>query len=238
MSSLFNTIKKGAQRLQKYLVLICFENINIALQKASCDGNLEEVKYLCENGAAIRIYNDSAMRWASLFGHIQVVKYLCENGADIKSDNNYSLRWASYNGDLELLKYICESGADIQSNYNYAIRHASANGHIQVVKYLCEAGADIRCLDHYAVRRASANGHYEVVKYLWEVGADISKITEAHRKYIAFCQKMEAKIRERAQKKIYFWWIPICYDVNRETGKRMMLKNLEKAKELGLEFNN
>ena len=48
---------------------------------------------------------------------------------------------------------------------------------------------------------------------------------------------MKTKIRERAQKKIYFWWIPICYDVNRETGKRMMMKNLEKAKELGMEFN-
>jgi len=49
---------------------------------------------------------------------------------------------------------------------------------------------------------------------------------------------MEAKIRERAQKKIYYWWIPICYDINRESGKRMMLRNLEKAKELGLKFSN
>ena len=49
---------------------------------------------------------------------------------------------------------------------------------------------------------------------------------------------MEAKLRERAQKKIYYWWIPICYDTLRECGKRMMLRNLEKAKELGLELSN
>ena len=48
---------------------------------------------------------------------------------------------------------------------------------------------------------------------------------------------MEAKKKERAQRRIYFWWIPICYDINRECGKRMMLKNLEKAKELGMEFS-
>jgi len=77
-----------------------------------------------------------------------------------------------------------------------------------------------------------------VVKYLYEAGADISEISEKHKKYILFCEKMKTKIQERAQKKIYFWWIPICYDLNRECGKRMMLKNLEKAKELGYEFSN
>jgi hypothetical protein len=55
-------------------------------------------------------------------------------------------------------------------------------------------------------------------------------------RYISFCEKMKNKIRERAQKRIYFWWIPICYDVNREIGKRMMKKNVEKAIELGLEL--
>jgi hypothetical protein len=49
---------------------------------------------------------------------------------------------------------------------------------------------------------------------------------------------MKTKIRERAQKKIYFWWIPICYDITRECGQRMMQKNLEKTKELGYEFRN
>jgi len=32
----------------------------------------------------------------------------------------------------------------------------------------------------------------------------------------------------RAQKKIYFWWIPICYDMNRECGKRMAQKTMDK----------
>ena len=47
--------------------------------------------------------------------------------------------------------------------------------------------------------------------------------------YFSFCQKMKEKKRIRAQKKIYFWWIQICYDLNHSSGcgKRMALKNLE-----------
>ena len=65
----------------------------------------------------------------------------------------------------------------------------------------------------------------EKVKNLVSLGANISKITPKHQKYILFCQKMEEKIRLRAQKKIYYWWIEICYDPEREVGKRMQEKS-------------
>jgi len=47
--------------------------------------------------------------------------------------------------------------------------------------------------------------------------------------YTTFCKKMVEKKRSRAQKKIYFWWIQICYDLDHPSGcgKRMALKNLE-----------
>jgi len=45
--------------------------------------------------------------------------------------------------------------------------------------------------------------------------------------YISFCQKMEEKNKIKAQKKIYFWWIPRCYDLSRPCGQRMAQKNLE-----------
>ena len=44
--------------------------------------------------------------------------------------------------------------------------------------------------------------------------------------YFAFCQKIKEKKRIRAQKKIYCWWIPICYDLSRPCGQRMAQKNL------------
>jgi len=33
---------------------------------------------------------------------------------------------------------------------------------------------------------------------------------------------MEEKIRLRAQKQIYFWWIQICYNPEIKIGKRML----------------
>ena len=47
--------------------------------------------------------------------------------------------------------------------------------------------------------------------------------------YISFCQKMKEKKRIRAQKKIYFWWIQICYDMEHHSGCgiRMARRNLD-----------
>ena len=36
------------------------------------------------------------------------------------------------------------------------------------------------------------------------------------------------RTKVRAQKKIYFWVIPLIYDINRESGKRLRQKNYEK----------
>jgi hypothetical protein len=54
------------------------------------------------------------------------------------------------------------------------------------------------------------NGRLEMtISRLLNIFADMEKISEKHKKYILFCEKMKNKIRERAQKRIYFWWIPI-----------------------------
>ena len=151
---------------------------------------------------------------------------------DLETDDNWPIKTACIYGYFSIVKYLSEHGADLNSG----IRFASKYGYLSIVKYLCEAGADIRSENDGAVQLASHMGHYEVVKYLCENGADVSKISEKQAKYISFCQTMETKIRDRAQKKIYFWWIPICYDLTRDCGKRMMQKNLEKTIELGLEF--
>ena len=159
-------------------------------------------------------------------------------GANSLGSGNIPILTASRLGYLEILKYLVSIGADVLSGNDFAFILAASNGHLEVVKYLVSLGADIHINDNYAIISSSSNGHLEVVKYLASLKADISKISKNARKYILFCQKMEVKNRERAQKKIYFWWIPICYDVNRECGKRMMLKNLDKARELGYEFSN
>jgi ankyrin repeat protein len=236
-----------------------------ALHWACGNGHFEMVKYLIEEvGANIESNRHFTVEQAAQYGHLEILKYLCEKkNANFKCNNNYPLRVAAWNGHLEVVKYLHEKGADIRSRNNYALRYSIENGHLPVVKYLIQAGVEIND-DCY--RWATWNNHLHIVKYLYEVvsqphmakvindlmmsacnrgyfklikyfmeqGADTSEIDSP---YFLFYMKMQKKIRERAQKSIYFWWIPICYDLNRECGKRMMIKNLEKARELGMEFN-
>ena len=117
---------------------------------------------------------------------------------------------------------VCQNG---RLDNNYAVRWSAGNGQLECLKYLVSLGADIRNQNDWAVRFASGNGNLEMVKYLVSQGADIMNLSPEHQKYILFCQKMEEKKKERAQKKIYFWWIQICYDPETKVGKRMLEKS-------------
>jgi ankyrin repeat protein len=128
---------------------------------------------------------------------------------------------------LEVVRFLAFlKGADITSCNKWAVQLASKNGHLKVVQWLVSQGANIRACNNLPLHLASKNGHYEVVKYLVSQGAPTTYISEKARHYLSFCKKMEEKKRIRAQKKIYFWWIPICYDIARPCGQRMAERNL------------
>ena len=211
------------------------------IHDAILEGNVEIVKCIISN--IEEIFGDDpteyALNYACEFGKLEIVKYLCSNN-EIESFNEYAIQLAAMEGHSEIVKYLCEAGMDFRFENNAPFRWSARNGHYNVVKYLCEASADLHSFSDNAVHWASKNGHFEVTKYLIEKGADVSKIffLEKYQKYISFCEKIQTKIKERAQKKIYFWWIPICYSLTHHSGcgKRMMMKNLEKAKDLGLEL--
>ena len=167
---------------------------------------------------------------ACIRGNLERVKECVSMGADIRVQIHSAVGWGSMNGHLEVVKYLVSLGADIRADNDSALIGASCNGHLKVVKYLVSCGADFRNED--AIRWANLGGHYEIVKYFVSLGAPIELISERMKAYIAFCEKMEKKRQEQAQKKIYFWWIPICYDINRECGKRMRQKNYEKYLEI------
>ena len=162
-------------------------------------------------------------------GDLEGVKYFVSfvsQGADVKADNNYAVQFASENGHLEVVKYLVSQGADVKADNNYAVQVTSENGYLEGVKYLVSQGADVTANDNYAVRWASIRGHLEVVKYLVSQGAPTTDISKRALHYLSFCKMMEEKKRIRAQKKIYFWWIQICYDIARPCGQRMAARNL------------
>ena len=75
---------------------------------------------------------------------------------------------------------------------------------------------------------ACKSGDLEVVKYLVSQGAPTTAISKKAHQYLSFCKRMEEKKLIRAQKKIYFWWIQICYDLEHPSGcgQRMAHRNL------------
>lgn len=174
---------------------------------------------------------------AALNGHLDIVKYAVSIGGNPRDNDDWAVRWAAYNGHIETVKYLVCLGADVSVYDNYSVCLAAANGHLKVVEYLAEIGADIHARDDVAVRWADSNIQYEIVKFLVDNGAPPEKISVNAKRYIEFRKKMEKLRRLRAQKKIYFWWIQICYDMTRDCGKRMADKNLEEYKSIVSNYN-
>jgi ankyrin repeat protein len=171
-------------------------------------------------------------------GDIEMVKLLIKDENDFKSrkyDN--ALIWAASNGHFEVVKYLVEKGADIHAKDDQPLQYACVFGHFKIAKYLVEKGAHIHAGNDYGFRRACHHGHFQVSRFLIEKGCNISLIPEKDRnkviRYITLCDKVE----KRAANKIGSWWIPICYDLNRECGKRMMERSWKRVKAMYAERN-
>ena len=260
----FLAAKNGHLEVVKYFISNGV-NMSNYITYASEYGHLPVVKYLCESGANIHVNDNHAIQRAAINGHYEVVKYLYEAGADITARYNLAVQLAAYGGHLHIVKYLCEHGSPPQSavmcassvdvimylcevganiitadSKNSIIGQAAENSSLEMVKYLYKSGASLQSpYINRGVSIAIRRRKFDIVKYLYDNGMELSRYDKNYNmweRYISFCEKMKHKIRERAQKRIYFWWIPICYDVNREIGKRMMKKNVEKAIELGLEL--
>jgi len=247
---IFTSFACQTDRLDVIKFLVLTFNINVHrsffLSHACFVGNLEIVMFLVEHNADVN--HNFPILEAIHKKHTSVVKYLLEKGTNdpefllsaAKSnleilrcvmdkykpcDMKRLLRIACEYGVLENVEYLISKGENIDP---MCLRIAVANGHLDVVMCLVRAGSKIETslLCH--------NKHYEIVKYLVSMGGDRSVISSQAEKYLKFCEKMQPKIREKAQKKIYFWWIPICYDITHPSGcgKRMMQKNWEATQQL------
>jgi hypothetical protein len=212
----------GHLAIVKYLVSIGADihaSDDKALQCAASYGYLEIVKYLISLGANIYATNDGAIQVAAWNGRLAIVKYLVFLGADTHAD--LILYGASENGHLAVIKYLAsECSTDIHAEDDYPLHLAAGGGHLALVKYLVSQGANVKTT--YAAKWASDNGYYETAAYLASVGAPISQLSENATNLVLFLEKM----RPRAQKRIYFWWIQKCHEMSSPSGIRMAYKNL------------
>ena len=159
--------------------------------------------------------------------HLDIIKYLIEDyGVDARANNDEAVRYACRYGHLEIVKYLVEKcGADVRAYSNCAIHWSCEFGHFDVVTYLVEdCGVDVRCENDYAIGCASENGHLEVVKYLTECGAVLLEVNPKYERYLVVYEKGEKNRRYSMAKRIYFWWVQMCYNPTTLTGQRSMYK--------------
>ena len=210
----------------------------LSLINQGCDGNrifqytcyyghIKVVEYLVEKcGVNARASDDYAVQTASVGGYFEVIKYLVEKcGANARANDDFAIRHGY--DHLEVVKYLIEDcGANARANDDYAVRMASSGGYLEVVKYLVEkCGANARAKNDYAVQCASRYDCFEVVKYLVEkCGAILSVPNPKYERYLSVCEKGEKKRKCIMAKKIYFWWVQICYNPNTLCGQRSMYK--------------
>lgn len=134
-----------------------FKDGRTALMYASCNGNLDIVKYLYENGADLNLveyeYKNSALMFAIGYNQEEVVKYLIEKGANINLQNingDTPLHFACIKGYLNLVKLLNENGCDLNlfnNEHNNAIIFAVGNNFIDIVKYLIDNNVNLNVID-------------------------------------------------------------------------------------------
>ena len=225
--------------------------LNDSFFKACNTDNHLIIPYLIKQGLDV----DFAIKYASSFGCFEIVKCFLEWDADFNVDDNYSVRYSAANGHLNILKLFFERGAKDTNNrsltlaseygrldvvkfllqhttshmYDDAVKVACQFGHLEIVKILFKNGANLRSDHDFCIRRSQ--NYPEIINFLVENGVPESLITfEKCKKYVEICRKT----KHRAQKKIYFWWIPICYNLEHPSGcgKRMRERNYNKFLEL------
>ena len=240
-----NCLEEALQNGHLHVVQYLIEEANVRPSKwkdiissATKCGNLEIVKYMLSAGRnhtdlfGLFVHSDI---FSSLFctatenGHTNILKYILTQNVVV--DMQEAVYIAISTSQLDILKYLCEAGASIRFQ---DIETSSFTSNVPIVKFL----VDNYCFQNeekISLKWIYKPSCFEVARLLYEKGvADISTALYNVKQYLLFCEKMKMKTRERAQKKIYFWWIPICYSLDHPSGcgKRMMQKNWEKTEQL------
>lgn len=102
-----------------------------------------------------------------------------------------------------------------------------------ILQLLISNGFDPNQLSDRTIRSCDWTRKYEILWILYNHGVFcLSILCPKAKKYIEIRKRSE----HRAATKIYFWWIPICYDLNRECGKRMMNRTLDNIEAMQCDF--
>jgi len=199
---------------------------NIFLMEKYYCRSYNERFYFLINNAAKKGWND-------------ILYFFIEKNINIEEGRSCPMLCAIENGHLHTVIFLKRYGYDIMQNSGFGFRIACRNGHLHIVRFYVQHNINKEKVPH-AIFTCLRLNIFNVVDYLLPKYSEEfykscfrSENMEKYEKYLSFKRKYEHK----AATKIYFWWIPICYDVNRDCGKRMMERSWERVQNLYKNIN-
>jgi len=124
-----------------------------ALQVATFEGDVAEVKRLIKEGADVRALNDygvNAMQLAADSGNTELIGLLLKAGADPESpnaDGETALHLVARAGNVEAAKLLLKAGAKVDPRENFGgqtpLMWAVARRHPEMVELLASKGANV-----------------------------------------------------------------------------------------------
>ena len=206
------------------------DQLNDLLLGASINGQLAEVKRLVSAGANPRGRNEDCLCWAARYGRLEVMQYLVSLGADIQARDGYCIYIAVYHGHGDVVRYLVSIGADTCKIGYKAVRISFAWGHVAIVRYLAALGVKIadnggmKIADFGDLEPPGSRPRNRFVRYLMSIGVSFRR---RRRTGDDFIPRPRRNIRGlAAARRVYFGWVPRCYDLRGRAGRRMARRNL------------
>lgn len=177
--------------------------------------------------------NYRPMRVACWRGNVDIVKYLFHHGSDVFYDNGRSLCNAIQAGNVEVVKFLIQNEKRLMNHiYEPEIYRIIENNDFEILKFLLRCGLHLENLELY-FKHACLWDHFDIFYLLLQQNQHlIIHLSPQQKKQVEFFKKMELKKQTKAVNIIGTWWIPICYDLNRDCGQRMMERSWQRVEEM------
>lgn len=211
--------------------LLPFENkheLFNGLIAAGESGQIEIAKFIFDKmetdpGFSMEIDQITVFYTAVFYDKFEFVRFLVE-------EKNWSppplIGSASFSKNLDMIRYFIEYGNVVCVD---DLLHAFTCGNLDSAKlFLDEEYIGVDDEDFKAMRHASERNYMELIFFLSDYGANTDMLTPRQKTILSFRNKRVQKKLTKAANMIGTWWIPICYDLNRECGRRMQDKILNR----------
>lgn len=226
----YNALERACYEGHAHLVdFLIQKKINItkfgssALENCLSAKRLDIAQVLVDHGVVVC---NVRLAFEAMEGNLNNVKFLVENGGDVNANNNRALRRSSFLGKFKVVDYLLQQGADVSAKDYIALRYAVFGYHFQTILVFIKWGSfnKTTLFDAQMFRVAYLNKNFSILDFLIDRKFAIDSLADVEKEFYLNRKKQ----RIEAVKKIANWWIPICYDMKRESGKRMAEKGWEK----------